>query len=249
MSATAQQGGVYHLFCTAWPDRNWKVGPTTDERAAHMQSPLGRRSSGELVADHLRRQIITGELRPGQRLTQEDIAAQLGTSRVPVREALVILEQEGWVKMEMHRGGFVLPIQTSVADNAEVWDLVFGLVARRAVERLTPEFDSALAGIAADLTAAEDPQEISALCEHYLDVLFEAASAPAVARTVRRTRATSIDTIFGIVPNTIEISRKGTLAVIAGIRARDSARANSAHAAMQKKCLALLMKAFKDRAQ
>lgn len=214
---------------------------------ARARSQLARRSSGELVADHLRRQIITGELGPGQRLTQEDIADELGTSRVPVREALVILEQEGWVKMEMHRGGFVLPIETSVGDNAEVWDLVFGLIVRRAVARLTPEVDAQLAEVAAELTATRDSQTVSALCEHYLDVLFDAASAPAVARTVRRTRATSIDTIFSVAPNTIEISRKGTLAVIAAIRDRDSERANSAHAAMQRDCLKLLMKAFKNR--
>jgi DNA-binding GntR family transcriptional regulator len=212
-------------------------------------APLPRRSSGELVADHLRRQILTGELAPGQRLAQEDIAAQLGTSRVPVREALVILEQEGWVRMEMHRGGFVLPVETSVSDNAEVWDLVFGLVARRAAARLTPEFDAQLAEVAADLTATDDPATISALCEHYLDVLFDAASAPAVARTVRRARATSIDIIFGIVPNTIEISRTGTLAVIAAIRAGDGEKANAAHAKMQKECLGLLLTAFSDREQ
>jgi DNA-binding GntR family transcriptional regulator len=217
-------------------------------RPARAQSPLARRSSGELVADRLRRQIINGELSPGQRLNQEDIAAQLGTSRVPVREALVILEQEGWVKMEMQRGGFVLPIETAIADNAEVWDLVFGLVARRAAARITPEFDSQLAEIAAELKAADEPAMVSALCEDYLDVLFEAASAPAVARTVRRTRAAAIDSIFNVAPNTIEVSRAGTLAVIKAIRDRDGERANTAHAAMQRKCLALLMKAFKNRA-
>jgi DNA-binding GntR family transcriptional regulator len=168
---------------------------------------------------------------------------------VPVREALVILEQEGWVKMEMQRGGFVLPIETSVADNAEVWDLVFGLVARRATARLTPEFDARLAQLAADLEATDDPATISALCEEYLDVLFEVASAPAVARTVRRTRATSIDAIVGVAPNTIEISRAGTLKVIEAIRDRDSARADAAHAEMQRECLDLLMKAIEDRGQ
>lgn len=216
-------------------------------RSGRARSQLERRSSGELVADHLRRQILNGELAPGQRLTQEDIAARLGTSRVPVREALVILEQEGWIKMEMHRGGFVLPIETSVGDNAEVWDLVFGLVARRAAERLTPEFDGALAVIASELAATRDPAVIAGLCEDYLDVLFEAASAPAVAQTVRRTRATSIDSIFGVAPDTIEISRKGALAVIKAIRAGDGERANSVHAAMQRECLARLMKAFSNR--
>ena len=217
-------------------------------QSARARSQLGRRSSGELIADHLRRQIINGELGPGQRLTQEDIAARLGTSRVPVREALVILEQEGWVKMEMHRGGFVLPIETSVSDNAEVWDLVFGLIVRRAVARMTDEHDSHFAEIAKQLAAAQQPAAVSALCEDYLDILFEAASAPAVARTVRRTRATSIDSIVGVAPETTEISRKGTLAIIKAIRARDGERANAEHAAMQRDCLELLLKAFRNRA-
>ncbi|OBI87473.1 hypothetical protein A9X00_24085 [Mycobacterium sp. 1245805.9] len=147
----------------------------------------------------------------------------------------------------MHRGGFVLPIETSISDNAEVWDLVFGLIARRAVARMTPEFDAQLAQIADELTAAEDPAAVSALCEDYLDILFEGASAPAVARTVRRTRATSIDAIVGVAPETIEISRTGTLAIIDAIRSRDGERANAEHAAMQRECLHLLMTAFKNR--
>jgi len=211
---------------------------------ARARFPLTRRSSGALVADFLRRQIIAGELAPGQRLTQEDIAAQLQTSRVPVREALVILEQEGFVRMEMHRGGFVLPIETSISDNAEVWELMFGLVARRAAARLTAEFDSQLAQIAAELTATHNPAAILALCEDYLDVLFDAASAPPVARTVRRTRARVIDTIFDVVPDAIETSRSGTLEIIEAIRDRDGESANAAHAAMQRECLDLLMKAI-----
>lgn len=216
-------------------------------RPPRAHTPLARRSSGDLVAERLRSQIITGELGPGQRLNQEDIAAQLGTSRVPVREALVILEQEGWVKMEMQRGGFVLPIDTSVADNAEIWDLVFGLIARRAVERMTPEVAAELTELAAELKTTDDSAVVSALCEEYLDVLFEAASAPAVARTVRRTRATSIHDILRVAPETIEISRAGTLAVIDAVLAGDSRRANSAHEDMQRDCLDLLMKVFKNR--
>jgi DNA-binding GntR family transcriptional regulator len=218
-------------------------------RPANAHSPLARRSSGALIADHLRRQILAGELVPGQRLTQEDIAAQLGTSRVPVREALVILEHEGWVKMEMHRGGFVLPVETAVADNAEVWDMIFGLVARRAAARLTPEYDAALADAAERLTNSEDPAKVAVLCEHYLDVLFDAASAPAIARTVRRSRATSIDSIVQVVPDTIELSRKAALEVIEAIRAGDGERAIAAHSELQRECLDRLLKAFGDRAR
>lgn len=216
-------------------------------KPARVARPFTRRSSGELVADHLRRQIIAGELAPGQRLTQEDIATELGVSRVPVREALVILEQEGWVKMEMQRGGRVLPVETSISDNAEVWNLLFGLIARRAADRLTPELDERFAALASELADNPSAATIWDLCESYLDALFEAASAPPVARTLRRIRAVAIDTIFEIVPETVEISRVGTLAVIEAIRDRDGDAAVAAHDKMQHDCLHYLIAAFDHR--
>jgi DNA-binding GntR family transcriptional regulator len=215
-----------------------------------MSQPAGRlerRSSGELVAEHIRRRIISGELKPGERLTQEDIGERLGVSRVPVREALVILEQEGWVRMEMHRGGRVLPIETSIADNAEVWNLMFGLVARRAASRLTAEHAAQLADIAARLKETRDPAAVWTLSEAYLDVMFDAANAPAIARTLRRIRTTAVDTIFDVVPETLEVSRVGAVAVIDAVCAHDGERAVTAHDAMQAECLRLLVSAFKDR--
>ncbi|HET6736190.1 GntR family transcriptional regulator [Mycobacterium sp.] len=199
------------------------------------------------MADTLRREIIAGLMGPGERLTQEDIGARLGVSRVPVREALVILEQEGWISMEMQRGGRVLPIESSIADNAEVWDLIFSLMARRASDRLTPEQDAQLAAIAADLSATKDAASIWNLCDAYLDVVFEAASAPPVARTLRRIRTMAIDTIFDVVPATLEPSRRGTLAVIEAIRNRDAEGAVAAHEEMQAECLHLLEAVFSNR--
>lgn len=214
---------------------------------ATKKNHIARRSSGALIADELRRQIIRGDLGPGERLTQEEIAAELGASRVPVREALIILEQEGWVAMEMHRGGRVLPIQTAVSDNAEIWELVFGLVARRAVARLTADVEEQLDSIAGRLAAAQSPSSILELNEHYLDSLFEAARAPAMARMVRRSRAVAIEAIIDLVPETTEIIRKEALAVIDAIRAHDDVGATAIQAAAQRECLDHLFSAFDKR--
>lgn len=59
------------------------------------------------IAAHLRERILRGELRPGDRIRQEEVAERLGASRVPVREALRILEAEGLTEHEAHKGARV----------------------------------------------------------------------------------------------------------------------------------------------
>jgi DNA-binding GntR family transcriptional regulator len=59
------------------------------------------------IAAHLREAILRGELRPGDRIRQEDVAERLGASRLPVREALRILEAEGLTEHETNKGARV----------------------------------------------------------------------------------------------------------------------------------------------
>jgi DNA-binding GntR family transcriptional regulator len=59
------------------------------------------------VADHLRRAILSGEIAPGEWIRQEEIAERLGSSRLPVREALRMLEAEGLTEHEPRRGARV----------------------------------------------------------------------------------------------------------------------------------------------
>src|ERR1700737_3277935 len=95
-----------------------------------------RRSSGEHAALYIRRLIFDGELRPGARVPQDEIAQTLGISRIPVREALIALEREGWVTIEMHRGAFINAIDAhAVRDHYELYGLVYGFAARRALAR------------------------------------------------------------------------------------------------------------------
>jgi DNA-binding GntR family transcriptional regulator len=68
-------------------------------------APTGA-ASGRIAA-HLRDEILRGDLRPGDRIRQEEVAERFGASRLPVREALRILEAEGLTEHETHKGARV----------------------------------------------------------------------------------------------------------------------------------------------
>lgn len=82
--------------------------------------PVPAASRRERVAEILREAITTGDLEPGQKLTELELAAQLGTSRAPVREALRQLEQEGLVVSYPYRGTEVLGVSQEEIENVLV---------------------------------------------------------------------------------------------------------------------------------
>ncbi|HET7900267.1 MAG TPA: GntR family transcriptional regulator [Candidatus Nanopelagicales bacterium] len=72
--------------------------------------------TSQRVASRLREEILAGRLAPGDRLRQDEIAARLGSSRLPVREALRILESEGLVELEPHKGARVPELSLDEVD-------------------------------------------------------------------------------------------------------------------------------------
>jgi DNA-binding GntR family transcriptional regulator len=80
----------------------------TDEAIGSNQPPTSvPRSRVDLVTTALRQAILDGRLRPGARISQEGLAEEFGTSRVPVREALRRLESEGLITLVPHSGAWV----------------------------------------------------------------------------------------------------------------------------------------------
>lgn len=90
----------------------------------------------EMVLDALRRRIVDGDYPPGERLTEDRLAADFGVSRNPVREALRIVHAEGFVELVPRRGAFVaLPDVNAVEDMFAVRERLETLAARLAAER------------------------------------------------------------------------------------------------------------------
>jgi DNA-binding GntR family transcriptional regulator len=78
-------------------------------------------AAGTRIADRLRSAILDGDYRPGTRIRQEDLAELHGASRVPVREALRILESEGLVTLVANTGAWVSRL--SLADCEEMYQI------------------------------------------------------------------------------------------------------------------------------
>jgi DNA-binding GntR family transcriptional regulator len=94
------------------------------------------RSLGASVTEELRTAIMIGALAPGDRLVEDDIADRFGVSRMPVREALSILQIEGFVDIASRRGATVATISPAEALQLfEVRAMLEGLAARLAARR------------------------------------------------------------------------------------------------------------------
>jgi DNA-binding GntR family transcriptional regulator len=103
---------------------NGKLGSTRTAPGGFPRD-LFLSTKGEVYGD-LREAIIVGSLAPGQKVSESEIASQLGVSRTPAREALAALREEGLVKIVPQLGTFVTPI-----NGQDVADAVF---ARQALE-------------------------------------------------------------------------------------------------------------------
>ena len=100
----------------------------------------GRASLSRIVSEQIRGRILDGTLKPGERLVEDRLSAELGVSRVPVREALRGLSAEGLVTLLPRRGATVVEVTPQdVAELVEVRALLEGLNARLAAQRHDPE--------------------------------------------------------------------------------------------------------------
>lgn len=128
-----------------------------------LERPAGL---ADRVYNQLRDNIGSHQIRPGERLQEVSLAAQLGVSRTPVREALARLESEGMIVVEGR--GFVVPELTD-ADIAEIYELRFLLepaAARSAVAEVTGAGDLAsMSSAIDDAVAAEKNDDFRAFLE------------------------------------------------------------------------------------
>jgi DNA-binding GntR family transcriptional regulator len=155
-----------------------------------VSAATGPSTTTQHALEGLRRALVNGELMPGERVGQDDLAQHLGVSIAPVREALRILEQEGQVTYYPRRGYFVTELR--LADLEEIYELRAVLearTARRAIPLIDEQAVHRITRAAADCANAVDSEdvltELDANRRFHLAIL-EPADQPHTLRIIRQ---------------------------------------------------------------
>lgn len=134
----------------------------------------------------LKRRILEGELPEGSPIRQDEVAAQLGVSKIPVREALMRLQSEGLVSFTPNVGAVVTTL--TVVDYIEMLDMRLALECR-ALELAVPNMASVDFARARELLAAYHSamtdQEWSDLNVQFHETLYEPANRPRLLGAIR----------------------------------------------------------------
>jgi DNA-binding GntR family transcriptional regulator len=193
------------------------------EEPEALPNVLLRPTSTQQVSDYMRRKIFDGTLKVGERVPQDEIAAELGVSRVPVREAVIALDREGWVMIQPHRGAFVVGLdKNSTRDHYELLGRVYGCAALRAAERGSDEQMAALTAVHRQLQAAADPHEFSKLNIEFLRRMVSMSASRRVSATVR---LMAVDIVpgdfFAGIPEAIRVRKRHLRVIMKAMNARD----------------------------
>ena len=116
--------------------------------------PLKTRTLSDEVAERLRDAIRSGSIRAGSRLVEQEVAEQLGVSRVPVREAIQVLVDEGMVRKAPHRGAFVyLPTRNEIDEISSLRVVLERFVVERVIQNWNTAHEETLRRIVAAMRA------------------------------------------------------------------------------------------------
>jgi DNA-binding GntR family transcriptional regulator len=209
---------------------------------------LARRSSGDEAARTIRCWIFQGELRPGERVPQDRVAEELGISRIPVREALIALDREGWVTIELHRGAFVNALdERAVRDHYELLGVVYGYAVRQASLHRDDASDEVLVAIEDQLRRATTAGALYGLAVSFHAAIVAAARSPRIRALLRAMPPLVPGDFFDVVGDALERQRDALLAIGSAIRAGDSHSASRRYLEMTARNTQLMVEVFRTR--
>lgn len=160
-----------------------KPGPGLQETMPQIL----RRTTTNIVADELRKRIMSGQLREGEQVRQEAIATELGVSRIPVREALRQLEAEGLITLVSHKGAEVTRLEPSeIAELFEVRIMLESWLFEHAIEHITESHLETAEKLIASMRKDAMIEEWGSLNWQFHETLYLPAHKPATMKILRR---------------------------------------------------------------
>jgi DNA-binding GntR family transcriptional regulator len=139
------------------------------------------------IADALRASILSGELSPGERIRQEEIAEQFGASRIPVREALRMLVTDGIVHMVSNSGAWVSTLtQAECSEQYQIRERLEPLLLRYSLPNLTSEALEKLQSLVQEMKATPDRETFMRLDREFHWMTYSGASANTLSDIIER---------------------------------------------------------------
>lgn len=170
------------------------------------------RTAGQSAARLIRQRILTGALEPGAMLNQNELALQLGMSRIPIRDALRSLSAEGLVHLRAHATASVATL--SLTDLEELYEIRLALeprLCRLALRSLTSDDTDAMATILSELEHADDAETWLPLNNAFHEALYGKSLRPRSIQIINRTRQATdryIRIYHRFDPQTVEVEHR-----------------------------------------
>jgi DNA-binding GntR family transcriptional regulator len=159
-----------------------------------------RKKTSSAVVDYVLEELFAGRLKSGDRIDLDEVGRALDVSRIPVREALLILERDGIVSTRYHRGVYIEPFDAeSILDDFEILGMLSGIAVRRLAERPDPAAIARLGVLIDELRAVKpgDLDEVLRLVQEILTLEHRAGGS-------RRLRA-ELRALTGFLPAAFQI--------------------------------------------
>ncbi len=146
--------------------------------------------TAEQVAARIRNEIEDGIFAPGQSLSQVELASSFGLSRIPIREALRVLEAEGYVTARPNKRVLVAeaPALDDLLEIIEIRECIESKLMAHAVANITPATIREATTALRALNAARSPAELRGAHERFHSILFSAARRPRMAALINAWR-------------------------------------------------------------
>jgi DNA-binding GntR family transcriptional regulator len=142
------------------------------------------------VVSHIINLVLTGKLRSGDRVDRNEIAHELGLSRVPIQEAVVQLEHDGILSTRYHRGAFVERFDESIVlEHHELYGLLNGIASARAAVDPRPHVLGQLDSLTEFMRANRESRTFQEAAWQYRQLITEEYAGPRLQAMIRASQS------------------------------------------------------------